>query len=129
MKWYLSSLRYNYATFSGRARRSEYWYFMLFNVLIIIALFALNEFSEYFGIVFALYVLAIILPSLAVTARRLHDMGKSGTYFFIRFVPFVGDILLLVALCTPGDTGRNKYGADPKLNYDELDEIGQPEKY
>ncbi|WP_153800684.1 DUF805 domain-containing protein [Foetidibacter luteolus] len=132
MKHYLNALK-NYANFTGRARRSEYWYFILFNVAIFFALALLANISDFyelawdpFSYVFGLYMLAMLIPWLAVLVRRLHDIGKSGTWFFIYFVPFVGAIWLLVLLCTDSEPGTNKYGLNPKAihNLDEIDEIG-----
>ena len=74
-------------------------------------------------ILFLVYVVGIIIPSLAVIVRRLHDVGKSGWFYFISLVPFIGSIWLLVLFCTEGDNGPNKYGTDPK-NPIEIDEIG-----
>jgi len=111
MNYYLKVLQ-NYATFSGRARRSEYWYFALFNIIISIG----------FGFVCGLmqvpqianiYTLAILIPSIAVGVRRMHDVGKSGWFLLI-------PIYNLILACTDGVKGDNEYGADPKaeLNAD-----------
>jgi len=125
MKYYLNVLRYNYANFSGRARRSEYWYYFLFNMIIIAALAFLGFEADEMFIVLGLYILAIIVPSLAVVVRRLHDQDKSGWYYCVRFIPFVGQLWLLVLLCTEGTYGPNTYGADPRNPYDEFDDIGK----
>ncbi len=96
----------NYATFSGRARRSEYWYFVLFNVIISFALaFAGNA----IGIqgIDSIYSLAVLIPSIAVGVRRMHDVGKSGWFLLI-------PIYNLILAITPGTVGDNEYGADPK---------------
>ena len=107
MNYYLKVLQ-NYATFSGRARRSEYWYFVLFNLII----------SFGFGFVCGLmqvpqlaniYTLAVFLPSIAVGVRRMHDVGKSGWFLLI-------PIYNLILVCTEGVKGENEYGADPKAN-------------
>ncbi|BDD11219.1 aminopeptidase [Fulvitalea axinellae] len=123
MEWYLKVLR-NYANFNGRARRKEYWMFVLMHMLltlgvfIMLALVSLAAESE--TIFFAgyaliiIYSLAILIPSLAVAVRRLHDIGKSGTWFFIYFVPLVGPIWLLVLLASEGDYKDNQYGRNPK---------------
>ena len=108
----------NYATFRGRARRSEYWFFVLFMILCTLVAATLdgaiavntarhlNVFSTILSIVF-------FLPSLAVTARRLHDIGRSGWWMLISLVPIVGSIVLLVWLCTRGYEGPNRFGSDP----------------
>lgn len=131
--WYKKVVFENYANFSGRARRSEYWYFVLANI-ILVAVFGLllslvNGFlgidsSGVFIIVFLIYFLAIIIPMLAVICRRLHDINKSGWYYLVRLIPIVGPIWFLVMMCTEGDSGKNNYGEDPKVNYEELEEIG-----
>jgi uncharacterized membrane protein YhaH (DUF805 family) len=105
MNYYFKVLQ-NYATFSGRARRSEYWYFFLFNVIIsfcfgfVFGLLGLPEFAN-------LYSLAVLVPSIAVAVRRMHDVGKSGWFILI-------PIYNLVLACTEGDHGDNEYGANPK---------------
>lgn len=112
-----------YATFNGRARRSEYWLFTLCNVLISLVLYGLNYFaqsqhSEVFmmgvSIASIVYLLFILLPGLAAVVRRLHDTGHSGWYYFIGFIPIIGFIILLVALCKESVPGSNEYGPNPK---------------
>jgi uncharacterized membrane protein YhaH (DUF805 family) len=119
MDWYTAVLR-KYAVFSGRARRKEYWMFALVNIVISIILSALqfatrdeNGFSV-FAIVSGLYSLAILLPSLGVGVRRLHDTGRSGWWWFIVLVPFIGAIVLLVFMIQDGQPGTNQYGPNPK---------------
>jgi uncharacterized membrane protein YhaH (DUF805 family) len=130
MNWYLTVVRDNYANFSGRARRSEYWYFILFHYLISIALCLLYFAFDMTGIiVFAVYALAVFLPSLAVLVRRLHDINKSGWYYFVSLIPFIGGIWLLILLCTEGTQGPNQYGEDPKRPYEDMNEIGTKEAY
>jgi len=139
MNYYLKVLR-NYAVFSGRARRSEYWYFVLFNFIfsIVAAIidhligtdFTLNTVNGPFvlpyGYIYLLYALFIIIPSLAVGVRRLHDVGKSGWFMFISLIPIVGAIWLLVLFFTDSVPGANEYGLNPKGigNHDEIDELG-----
>ena len=108
MNWFKKVVFENYANFDGRARRSEYWYFILFNT--IFALITATVIPE----LYLVYVIAIILPSLAVAVRRLHDIGKSGGWLFISFVPIIGGIWLLVLLATEGDSEYNEFGSDPK---------------
>lgn len=103
-----------YVGFSGRARRSEYWFFGLFNVIVVFALMILSNVASIFGILYAIYYLAIILPSLACTVRRLHDIGKSGVWFLISFVPLVGGIILFIFCVKDGEAGDNQYGPNPK---------------
>jgi uncharacterized membrane protein YhaH (DUF805 family) len=121
---YYKKVMNNYANFEGRARRSEYWYFALMNFLIVLALelvgfllaFATQSpaIAVMFGILVIIYALAIIVPSIAVMVRRLHDVGKSGWWYFIAFVPLVGGIWLLVLMCTDSESGSNIYGPNPK---------------
>lgn len=98
-----------YATFSGRASRSEYWYFCLFNVIVSIVLYALAM-ATGLGFLTSLYSLAVLLPGLAVFTRRMHDIGKSGWNYFWVLLPIVGAILLLIWLCRESDA-ENQYGA------------------
>ncbi|MEZ4791944.1 MAG: DUF805 domain-containing protein [Gelidibacter sp.] len=131
MKWYLKVVRDNYANFQGRARREEYWMFVLFNMLIIIGivlfsfmLAKLTDMPAFIGLYF-IYILGIIIPSLAVAVRRLHDTNKSGWFYLIALIPFIGSIWLLVLFVTEGDKGPNQYGPDPKAPSDkDINEIG-----
>ncbi|MCW7541731.1 DUF805 domain-containing protein [Aquabacterium sp. A7-Y] len=112
MNWYLEVVR-KYATFSGRARRKEYWMFLLFNIIISVVLSVLDAMlgTMFIGIV---YSLAMLIPSIAVSVRRLHDINRSGWWCLIALVPFVGAIVLLVFAVMEGNAGQNEYGADPK---------------
>lgn len=120
MKWYLKVIRH-YADFSGRARRTEYWMFVLFNFIFALAallidnIFRLTFVQEIpYGVVYLLYIIAMMLPSLAVAVRRLHDTGKSGWMFLISLIPIVGGIWLLVLMCTDSKPNENHYGKNPK---------------
>lgn len=119
MNWYLKVL-HQYADFNGRARRMEYWMFVLFNMMFaIIALVVDNiigiAFEEIgYGPLHLIYCLAIVIPSIAVAARRLHDSGRSGWWILISFIPFIGGIWLLVLLLLESDPGDNEYGPNPK---------------
>ncbi|MGW7331757.1 DUF805 domain-containing protein [Streptomyces sp. NPDC054840] len=104
-----------YAVFSGRARRQEYWMFTLFQVAIIIVLMILDNLLGTYPLLVGLYILGTLVPNLAVTVRRLHDLGKSGAWYFIAFVPFIGGIWLLVLTATAGQPQPNQYGPDPKV--------------
>lgn len=133
MKWYLKVLR-QYADFDGRARRTEYWMYLLFNLLFGIAATILDNIlglkfnSEMpYGFIYLIYSLAVFIPGLAVLVRRLHDVDKSGWWFFIALIPIVGGIWLLVLLATDGTPGTNQYGVNPKQNFNEINEIGQKE--
>jgi uncharacterized membrane protein YhaH (DUF805 family) len=115
VNWYTAVLK-NYAGFSGRARRQEYWMFFLVNFVIgvVFDILTFATGSSFFTIVLAIYGLAVLVPGLAVLVRRLHDTNRSGAWFFIAFVPIVGGIILLVFTCIEGDQGQNQYGPDPK---------------
>lgn len=112
MNWYLQVLK-NYVGFSGRARREEYWMFVLFNC---IASFVLGLIDGLLGIqiLSSLYSLAVMIPSLALQFRRLHDIDRSAWWLLLAFVPLVGAIVLFIFTVLPGTVGDNKYGADPK---------------
>ena len=105
-----------YATFSGRARRSEYWYFVLLQVIVTAVLNGLYSATESvaFSAILVLFDLALLVPSLAVCWRRLHDIGRSGGYYFFVLIPLVGWILLLVWMCQDSQPGANQYGPNPK---------------
>lgn len=113
MQWYLHVLR-NYVNFSGRARRQEYWMFALISTIISIVLSFIGKLIGMPTLLSGLYALAILLPSIGVSVRRLHDIGKSGWWLLIAFVPFVGAIVLLIFACIEGQPGTNEYGPNPK---------------
>ena len=112
----IQSVFSKYATFSGRARRSEYWYFVLLQVIVTAVLNGLYSATESvaFSAILVLFDLALLVPSLAVCWRRLHDIGKSGGYYFFILIPLVGWILLLVWMCQDSQPGANQYGPNPK---------------
>jgi uncharacterized membrane protein YhaH (DUF805 family) len=160
MKWYLKVLQ-NYANFNGRARRKEYWFFVLFNILVGILVSLIDDFFGLtlfklhsplglsqmepldVGILHTFYQIAIIIPSIAVFVRRLHDIGKGGQWFFywilITFAWAIVSVVILIFtnpliymslfytgllviaiwqlvwLCTEGESGDNRFGPDPKL--------------
>ncbi|MET9442669.1 DUF805 domain-containing protein [Streptomyces sp. NPDC006610] len=113
MHWYVDVLK-KYATFSGRARRKEYWMFTLINTVIYAALLALDFGLLGLGFIAPLYMVAVLVPTLAVLVRRLHDTGRSGWWFFISFVPLVGGIVLLVFTVSDSKPEANEYGFNPK---------------
>jgi len=130
INWYKKVVFENYANFNGRARRSEYWYFALMNLLLFIVVtvldsaLGLNFAPLPYGYLYVVLALATFIPGLAVAVRRLHDVGKSGWFYFIVLIPLIGAIWLLVLFCTEGDRGENQYGADPKGVGEEINEIG-----
>ncbi|MFD0590226.1 DUF805 domain-containing protein [Paenibacillus sp. GCM10027627] len=113
MSWYLGAFK-KYATFSGRARRKEYWMFFLFNFIFALLLSILTLVHSAFDTLYYIYYLAIIIPSLALTVRRLHDIGKNGWFILLGLIPVVGFIILIVFHCLEGVRGSNQYGEDPK---------------
>ena len=133
IEWYKKVVFENYANFNGRARRSEYWYFALASGIISIVLNIIDRVAgsnfgiAETGIISSLYSLLVLLPSIAVGVRRLHDVGKSGWFILIIFIPIIGAIWLLILACTEGDRGTNAYGPDPKNEFDEINEIGTVE--
>ena len=120
MNWYLKVLK-DYAVFSGRARRKEYWMFTLFNIIFYITAMILDnilgtaiEDVGWYGLFYILYALAVLIPSLAVLVRRLHDVGKSGWMILVSLIPLIGAIWLLVLMVTDSHPGENQYGPNPK---------------
>ena len=126
IEWYKKVVFENYANFSGRAKRSEYWYFSLLNLIITLIaavidyVSGINFYPLPYGPFFVIVALATLLPSLAVSVRRLHDVGKSGWYYFITLIPIIGAIWILVLFCTKGEKGSNKYGSEPKNESEEI---------
>ncbi|ERN43189.1 putative membrane protein [Rubidibacter lacunae KORDI 51-2] len=116
MEYYLTALR-KYAVFSGRARRKEYWYFVLFNFLISFGLgiidmvLGLAGEGSGFGVLGAIYALAVLVPGIAATVRRLHDTGRSGWWILIGFIPLVGTIVLIIFLVAGSESGQNQFDA------------------
>ena len=125
MEWYLMVLK-KYTQFDGRSRRKEYWMFLLFNMIISYALQFVDHFisDSPIGYLSGIYSLAVLLPSIAVGIRRLHDVNKSGWYYLLMLLPIIGWIWLIILLATDGTQGPNQYGADPKNPENELDQIG-----
>ncbi len=119
MNWYLMVLK-NYVGFSGRARRKEYWFFVLINFLITIALAFVDGIvgsfdpQTGFGALSGIYSLAVFIPTFAVTVRRLHDTSRTGWWLLIAFIPLIGAIVLLVFMFLDSTSGTNEYGPDPK---------------
>ena len=113
MNGYLATLK-KYADFSGRARRTEYWLFVLFSMVIAMVLGVVDYVLGSPGIVGLLFALAILIPSIAVAVRRLHDTDRSGWWLPIAFFPIVGTIVLLVFLLLDSNSGENRFGSSPK---------------
>ena len=119
MSWYLEALK-KYAVFSGRSRRTEFWYFVLFNIIVTLVLSVIDRLigtvigASNLGILSGIYSLAVVIPTLAVTVRRLHDIDRTGWWILLGLIPLIGAIVLLVFYLTPGTPGSNRYGPDPK---------------
>lgn len=106
----------NYVGFEGRACRSEYWFWVLFVVIVGVVLGILDGVlfpDNQTGLLGPLFSLGVFLPGLAVGIRRLHDIGKSGWWILIGLIPIVGWIILIVWAIQKGDGGSNRFGADP----------------
>lgn len=113
MNWYVSVLK-KYAVFSGRATRSEYWYFILINMAISIILAAVDRSIADGGILYTVYSIIVFIPSIAVAARRLHDTDRTGWWQLIIFIPIIGFIILIIFLVQDSKSYENKYGSNPK---------------
>ena len=132
MNWYLKVLK-QYVDFTGRARRKEFWMFTLINVLIswtlgfVFTFIALSIDVPALAFLAYAYSLAVFIPGLAVTVRRLHDTGKTGWYVLVALIPFVGAIWLIVLLCMEGENKTNQWGENPKGIGNEavINEIGR----
>ena len=113
MHWFIDPIKNKYANFTGRASRKEFWMFTLFYVLIYIAVAIVGAVVKFPALAF-LFSLGIIIPVVAITTRRLHDIGKSGWWQIIEVIPVIGPIVMIVWLVHGSDTGENKYGPNPK---------------
>lgn len=119
MNWYLEVFK-KYAVFSGRARRKEYWFFLLINCIVILILSVIDGAIARLapdvgvGLLGSIYSLAVLIPSIAVSVRRLHDADHSGWWLLIGFIPVVGAIVLLIFMLQDSKPGENQYGANPK---------------
>ena len=122
IEWYKKVVLENYANFNGRARRAEYWWYSLGNLILFIIAAVLDSVIGLailgpYGIFYTVLLLGTIIPSIAVGIRRMHDVGKSGWFILI-------PIYNLILACTEGDKGSNEYGPDPKNQYDEVNKLG-----
>jgi uncharacterized membrane protein YhaH (DUF805 family) len=120
LNYYISVLK-KYAVFTGRARRKEYWFFILFNIIASFILGFIDAMTGTFsaeaglGLLGGIYTLAVVIPSIAVSIRRLHDIGKSGWWFLLVLIPIIGPIALLVFFVFDSEPSENQYGPNPKL--------------
>ncbi len=113
MNYYISALK-KYATFGGRAQRAEYWYFFLFNLIISNILFFGGRLLGAGAILYGLYLVGVIIPSIATSVRRLHDTGKSAWFLLVSLIPLVGFIWFFVLMVMDSKPGANMYGPNPK---------------
>ncbi|MPW29769.1 DUF805 domain-containing protein [Agarivorans sp. B2Z047] len=119
MSWYIAVLK-KYLVFNGRARRKEYWMFVLINSIIGVILSFIDQVTgtvnleSGLGVLGSIYTLAVLLPSLAVAVRRLHDTGRSGWWLFILFLPIIGVLVLLFFFLSDSKSEANAYGENPK---------------
>lgn len=119
MNWYIEVLK-KYAVFNGRARRKEYWYFILFHMIISLVVGVIDGLTGSFsgevgvGLLGAIYALALLIPSIAVIVRRLHDTDRSGWWILISLIPLIGTIVLIVFLVLDSTPGANRFGENPK---------------
>ena len=133
MSWYLKVLK-QYIRFNGRSRRKEYWYFVLFNWIIILlfgGLFGLltdglglsedNFIVSLLVLFLGIYFLGTLLPGLGVAVRRLHDTNKSGWWLLLGAIPYLGGLILFIFFVQDSQPGRNKYGRNPKEKNEVLD--------
>ncbi|MDC1457252.1 DUF805 domain-containing protein [Flavobacteriaceae bacterium] len=124
MEWYLKVMRDNYANFKGRARRKEYWMWTLSVTIIFIFAMILDNLLGLnfelmgqnlgYGWIYLIAGIAHLIPGLAVVVRRLHDVGKSGWFYFIVLIPIIGILWMLILLCSDGKKEDNKWGSNPK---------------
>ena len=119
MNWYIEVLK-KYAVFKGRAQRKEYWYFVLFYTLTYIVLVLIDNATGTFstasqvGLLSGIYALVVLIPSIAVGVRRLHDTSRSGWWMLIVLVPIIGFIVLIVFFVFDSTPDENQYGPNPK---------------
>ena len=119
MNWVKTVFR-KYATFQGRAQRAEYWYFVLFYVIVYMVLGFLDGSlsrpadEPSWGLLSGVFALATLVPSIAVSVRRLHDTNRSGWWMLVMFVPLIGQLVMLIFMVLDGTPGDNRFGSNPK---------------
>lgn len=138
IEWYKKVVFENYANFNGRARRSEYWYYSLMNFIICMGFLAVAAIVYlltvdptitliFVFVMYGLYALATFIPNLAVAVRRLHDVGKSGWFYFVGLIPVIGGFWLLFLFVSDSESHTNQYGPNPKNISGEINDIGASE--
>jgi uncharacterized membrane protein YhaH (DUF805 family) len=119
MSWFMTALK-KYAVFSGRSRRREYWYFGLFYLIFYAVLAIVDgitgsfDFRSGLGLFTGIWTLALLIPSIAVSVRRLHDTGRRGWWILLGVIPVIGAIILIVFLAQDSEAGTNRFGPNPK---------------
>ena len=119
MSWFVAALK-KYAVFGGRSRRKEYWYFVLFSSVITVVLSIIDgatgtlDSTTGLGFLSGIFALAILIPTIAVSVRRLHDIDRTGWWFLISFIPLIGTIVLLVFAVQDSTPGGNRFGPNSK---------------
>lgn len=129
MSWLTLALK-KYAQFHGRSRRREFWMFALFCIIVYTVAMILDNALGItyellgqdvgYGPIYSIVGLALLVPSLAVGVRRLHDIDKSGWYILVNLIPIIGNIWFIVMMITEGTKGDNQYGPDPKAEYNDI---------
>ncbi|NLI72319.1 MAG: DUF805 domain-containing protein [Bacteroidales bacterium] len=129
MSWLTLALK-KYAQFHGRSRRREFWMFALFCIIVYTVAMILDNAlgityellgqDVSYGPIYSIVGLALLVPSLAVGVRRLHDIDKSGWYILVNLIPIIGNIWFIVMMITEGTKGDNQYGPDPKAEYNDI---------
>ena len=120
MSWFFGAYK-KYAVFSGRARRKEYWFFILFMTIALLLLSIVDRVTGTWdptsdlGLFTLIFALGSTIPAIAVSVRRLHDTDRSGWWFLIQLIPLIGGIVFLVFCCLDSSAGQNRFGANPKL--------------
>jgi uncharacterized membrane protein YhaH (DUF805 family) len=114
VQYFLDAVTNHYFDFNGRARRSAYWYYTLGYIILYVVLAVISSVAHLGQILTGLLSLALLLPSLGIGVRRLHDIGRSGWWILIGIIPLVGWIVLIYWYVQPGTAGTNEYGPDPK---------------
>jgi uncharacterized membrane protein YhaH (DUF805 family) len=128
MQWFIDVITKRYAQFSGRARRKEFWMYTLFYAIGYIILAIIDQIlgthakNQFGGLLAGIFTLALLVPSIAVAVRRLHDTNRSGWWYLINLIPCIGQIIFIVFAAGEGVAGDNKYGPDPKAG----ERFGQP---
>lgn len=115
MNWYIGCFK-KYAEFDGRSRRTEYWMFILFNMIVSFVFGFIDGMAATGGVIGLLYVLVVFVPSIAVSIRRLHDAGHSGWWLLINLIPILGWIVFLIFTVQDSVPSTNQYGENPKSN-------------